>query len=160
MSGIEPSSQPAPLAAITIVTVRGLEHTCWRCHQPTTVVVAVHAEGSRQSDYWVWFEDAHALTFARELLLGVGQVQLAATIKARFSKTADDSYLTNGCQHCDAIQGNWPLGQALSDYVFSAPLDELPVLATEAVPATVWREILADQNMSRCGYPVTWADMC
>jgi hypothetical protein len=122
-------------------------------------VIAVHAQGARQSDDWVWFEDKHALAFARDLLLKAGQVQLAATIKDRFSKTAGDSYLSNGCQHCDAIQGDWPLGRVISDYAFVAPLEELPVLATYAVAETVWRGIVADQNMSRCGYRMTWEDI-
>jgi hypothetical protein len=122
-------------------------------------VIAVHAEGAAQSDDWVWFEDKHALAFARELLLEAGQVRLAATIKERFSKTAGDRYLSNGCQRCDAIQGDWPLSQVISDYAPGAPLEELPVLTTQAVAETVWHDILADQNMSRCGYPMTWADM-
>jgi hypothetical protein len=139
--------------------VRGLDHTCWKCGEATTCVIAVHAEGGRQSDDWVWFEDKHALAFARELLLKAGQVQLAATIKDRFSKTAGDSYLSNGCQHCDAIQGDWPLSHVISDYALGAPLEELPALATQAVAETVWRDVLADQNMIRCGYPMTWADL-
>ena len=107
----------------------------------------------------MWFEDKHALGLARQLLLRAGQSRLAATVKDRFSRTAGGSYLSNGCQHCDAIQGDWPLSRAISGYVFGAPLEELSVLAAQAVAETVWRDILADQNMSRCGYPMTWADM-
>jgi hypothetical protein len=60
-------------------------------------------------------------------------VQRAATVKDRFSKTAGGSYLSNGCEHCDAIQGDWPLGRAVSDYALDAPLEELPVLATATI---------------------------
>ena len=67
----------------------------------------------------------------------MGQLRLAAAIKDRFSKTAGDSYLSNGCQHCDAIQGDWPLGHVISDYALVAPLEELPVLATHTVAETV-----------------------
>jgi len=101
--------KPALLTETTTVIVRGFDHTCRKCRKPMTCVVAVHAEGARQSDDWVWFEDKHALSFARDLLLRAGQDQLAAAIKERFSKTADESYLSNGCPHCDAIQGDWPL---------------------------------------------------
>lgn len=72
--------------------VRGLENTCWKCGGTTTCVVAVHADGSRQSDDWLWFEDKHALRYARELLVQASQSKLAATIKERFSKTAGSSY--------------------------------------------------------------------
>jgi hypothetical protein len=122
-------------------------------------VVAVHAEGARQSDDWIWFENKHALTFARNLLLRAGQDRLAATIKERFSKTAGDSYLSNGCLHCDAIQGDWPLGEEVSDYGQGAPLEELPILATEKVATPVWEEIAANENMRRYGYPMSWEDV-
>lgn len=112
-----------------MVVVRGLDHACWKCGGATTCVAAVHIAGSGRSDDWAWFEDKHALRLARELLIQAGQLQRAATIKDRFSKTAGGSYLSNGCEHCDAIQGNWPLGRSTSDY---GPLGELPVLATEA----------------------------
>lgn len=87
------------------VVVRGLDYACWKCGEATACVVAVHLEGSRQSDEWLWFEDKHALRFACELSAQAGQLQLAATIKDRFSRTAGGSYLSNGSQHCDAIQG-------------------------------------------------------
>ena len=103
---INPGARPMRLARTTTVVMRGLDHTCWKCREATTCMVAVHVEGARQSDDWVWFEDRHALAFARDLLLEAGQVRLATTIKDRFSKTAGDSYLSNGCQHCDAIQGD------------------------------------------------------
>jgi hypothetical protein len=55
----------------------------------------------------------------------IGLAELAATIKERFSKVADCSDLSNGCQRCDAIQGDWPLAQAIRDHVLGVPLDEL-----------------------------------
>jgi hypothetical protein len=144
---------------MTSVVVRGFDYSCWKCRQDTICVVAVHAERSRQSDDWLWFEDKHALRFARDLLQQAGMTRLADSIKERFSKTAGGAYLSNGCQHCDAIQGDWPLGRAVSDYAQSGPLDELPVLATIEMPDAAWTDAAVQQNMSRCGYPLTWADM-
>jgi hypothetical protein len=136
-----------------------LENTCWKCGETTTCIVAVHPEGSRQSDDLAWFEDKHAFRFIRELLVQGSRSQLAATIKDRFSRTAGGSYLSNGCQHCDAIQGDWPLGHAISDYVVGAPLGELEVLATVIVTQAAWSDVLAGQGMHRYGYPMTWEDM-
>jgi hypothetical protein len=67
--------------------------------------------------------------------------------------------LSNGCQHCDAIQGDWPLGQPVSEYAQAGLLDDLPVLATIEVIDTAWADAAAQQNMSRYGYPMTSADM-
>jgi hypothetical protein len=144
---------------MTSVVVRGFDYSCWKCRQDTTCVVAVNAERSRQSDDWLWVEDKHALSLARDLLQQAGMTQLADSIMERFSKTAGGPYLSSGCQHCDAIQGDWPLGRAVSDYAQSGPLDELPVLATTEVPEAAWTDAAAQQKMSRCGYPISWADM-
>jgi hypothetical protein len=105
--------------------------------------VAVHAEGSRQSDDWLWFEDKHALSLARDLLQQAGMTALADSIKERFSRTAGGAYLSSGCQHCDAIQGDWALGRAVSDYAQSGPLDELPVLAAIEVADAAWTDAAA-----------------
>jgi hypothetical protein len=122
------------------VIVGGLDYACWKCGDTTTCIVAAHI-GIGQSADWVWFEDKHALQLARELLLREGQVQRAATVKERFSKTAGDSYLSNGCEHCDAVQGDWSLGRAISDYALDEPLEELPILATAAVAEAAWRDV-------------------
>jgi hypothetical protein len=152
-------TKPPSSAKTTTVVVRGLDHTCWKCGELITCVVAIHTQEARQSDDWLWLEDKHALSLARDLLGGAGQGRLPATIKERFSKTAGGNYLSNGCPRCDAIQGDWPLGQAIADYASGAPLEELPVLATGAVAAAVWQEAADNQNMTRGGYPMTWADL-
>jgi hypothetical protein len=59
----------------------------------------------------------------------------------------------------DAVNGDWPLGHAISDYVLSAPLGELDVLATVTVTQATWRDVLASQDMRRYGYPMPWEDM-
>jgi hypothetical protein len=59
------------------------------------------------------------LSLARDLLQQAGMTRLADSIKERFSRTAGGAYLSNGCQRCAAIQGDWPLGRAVSDYAQS-----------------------------------------
>jgi hypothetical protein len=151
-----PSTSPA---ATQVVVVRGLDNTCWKCQQPTMCVVAAHADGAQRSDDWVWFEDKHALTFARGLLPGAGQAHLAETIKPCFSRAASGTYLANGCEHCDSIQGDWPIGRMISEWGFAAPLTELPILATATVARAVWHDVLARQGMKRLGYPMKWEDL-
>lgn len=144
---------------MTFVTVRGFDYSCWKCKQDTICVVALHAEGARRSDDWLWFEDKHALNLARALLQQAGMPQLAESIKERFSKTAGGSYLSNGCQDCDAIQGDWPLGRAISEYGQVGPLDELPILATTEVADAAWADAVTHREMRRYGYPMTWDEM-
>ena len=141
------------------VAVRGLDYSCWRCGRAATCVVAVHAEGARASADWLWFEDKHALTFARDLLQKSGNSNIANTIKERFSRTAGSAYLSNGCEHCDAIQGDWPLGQSISDYAQGEPLCELPVLITASISDTEWAAIVSQRGMIRSGYAVEWPDL-
>lgn len=145
------------LPSVTVV-VRGFETFCWRCREPTTSVVAVHAQACEHSEEWVWFEDKPALELARRLLLAADQNRLAATIKQRFSRTAGGRYLSNGCLHCDAIQGDWPLGQAISDYATGVPLGELPVLAVASIPRASWEAIFGARSMRRYGYRIDWDD--
>ena len=80
-------------------------------------------------------------------------------VKERFSKTGGCSYLSNGCQRCDAVQGDWPLAQAIRDYVLGSPLDELPVVATWRISDATWRDLKANQALKRYGYPMAWQDV-
>jgi hypothetical protein len=143
--------------SVTVV-VRGFETFCWRCREPTTCIVAVHAQACQHSEEWVWFEDKPALELARRLLLDAGQDRLATAIKQRFSRTASARYLSNGCLHCDAIQGDWPLGQAISDYASGATLGDLPVLAVASVPQASWEAIFGTRSMRRYGYRIDGDD--
>jgi hypothetical protein len=154
-----PSPSPAASPTTLQVVVRGLDTTCWKCRQPTTCVVAVHDAAAQRSDDWVWVEDKHALAFARELLLRAGQARFAETVKPRASRTAGGAYLSNGCEHCDAIQGDWPIGRAIFDYGIAAPLSELLILATVPVERAVWDEVVARQGMRRFGHPMRWEDL-
>jgi hypothetical protein len=157
---VDERTRPPPTtpAAATQVVVRGLDHLL-------EVPPADHVRGRRArcwsaaSDDWVWFEDKHALALARDLLLGAGKARLAATIKSRFSRTAGGAYLSNGCEHCDAIQGDWPIGRVISEWGFAEPLSELPILASVAVASAVWDEVVAGQGMKRIGCPMRWDDL-
>ena len=88
-----------------------------------------------------------------------GQARAAGTIKPRVSRTAGGAYLSNGCEHCDAIQGDWPIGRVINEYGSAAPLSELLILATVPVERAVWEEVVARQGMRRFGYPMRLEDL-
>ena len=52
-------------------------------------------------------DDEQALATATDLLRATGNVGVARPIKTRTSRTTGVTELTNGCQHCDALQGNF-----------------------------------------------------
>ena len=124
-----------------MVVMHSLDHACWKCGGATMCVVAVHLAGSGEA--------TTALDPGRPVAAG-GHDQ------GQVSKTTGGTYLSNGCEHCDAIQGDWSLGRSISDH---GRLGELPVLATEAVTETAWRAVTANQGMHRNGYPMTWDDI-
>ncbi|HQL49530.1 MAG TPA: DUF5710 domain-containing protein [Holophaga sp.] len=52
-----------------------------------------------------------ARAFSRTLPLKV------ATFKERYSKTVQDRYLSQGCPHCDALWGDFPLSETAFEYL-------------------------------------------
>lgn len=102
--GIE---QVVPLEVFTA------DQVCWRCKRPTSIVtrlvfrVDLLVPGARSVSLKMGNFDnpvgrtvlAQALGSADLRALGIGQV------KERFSRTRGHAYLSNGCVHCDALQG-------------------------------------------------------
>jgi hypothetical protein len=108
----------APLIGQTVpVRVVGAESTCWKCKQTTKTVqwLAVLADaicpgfgtlnislevldaGPGRGMEWV----RRHLPAERLRSFGIGE------LKPRFSKTMGEAYLSNGCVHCDALQGRF-----------------------------------------------------
>jgi hypothetical protein len=91
--------------------------TCWRCKRKTRVVTELAFAASRvfphHPDIPVSLHDfvsdipegERILTelFPAALLRSHG----IGVLKSRYSKTARAAYFSNGCMHCDALQGHW-----------------------------------------------------
>ncbi|WP_180100021.1 competence protein CoiA [Acinetobacter sp. YH12153] len=107
------------------------ESRCWKCHQPTSIVpgidIAIAKKGKFininkvsleeiNSDAVVDFINSHAQKF------NFGQIAY------RYSKTEGEEYLSNGCVHCDQLQGKYFLKHELANkkkhYSEYAELDE------------------------------------
>jgi hypothetical protein len=97
------------------IRVNAAEGTCWKCGKPTMrllrVEFAVDEVFPSHGNYSMNREDIETATpqsetwlakyLPKELLASVG----IGAIKKRYSRTVGSSYLSNGCVHCDALQG-------------------------------------------------------
>jgi len=106
-----------PVGATLPVEVVGAYTSCWKCRKETGIVTELLFRASQVfescPDISISLETlGHPIPdgeqIVKELLpsdrlrqLGVGEV------KPRYSKTQERSYLSNGCVHCDALQGQF-----------------------------------------------------
>ena len=68
-------------------------------------------------------------------------------IKERASRTAGETYLSNGCFHCDALLGNFFLfHEELPEILVTEGIAGLKVLATVSVPVTDWEVAWSADN--------------
>lgn len=136
-----------PLDAEPHLTVRlfGLTVTCWRCGSPTCCVVGLMDADTLENDDLIGADDPFVLRVADRLLddRRRGEHRIGA-IRPRFSKTANATYLSNGCVSCDALQGEFflfheELPQALAEEGV-AGLDSLGLYAIPSVVFAVMTE--------------------
>lgn len=119
------------------LVVRGMQYPCWRCRDEDLAVVAVHPEGMIGVNDVVPTEGGLALAYSAELLAEAGHPQ-AATIKLRRSRSANETYLSNGCIHCDAIFGQFFVAEEVMAVLAAGTVSSLPALITVQRPAIEW----------------------
>ena len=100
--------QPIP------VTISATKIRCWRCKRETSTVQGLTLEVSKRfaghPDLHTSLEELYSGEEAAPWLANLFPAELLkqygiGVIKPRFSRTAGCSYLSNGCIHCDALQG-------------------------------------------------------
>ena len=141
VTAMESMTRPVQTSDVTKITVRGLDITCWQCHQPTTAVVGLHPASAVGGDL-VTCDDEQSLAAAAELLRSTGNVGLVRPIKVRTSRITGTTTLTNGCQHCDALQGDFFIyHQQLKEVLSAGGADRLEHLADGDLPAQRWERL-------------------
>jgi hypothetical protein len=65
----------------------------------------------------------------------------AASIKSRKSRTANETYLSNGCIRCDALFGQFFISEDLADVVVKGAVNSLPILVNVTRPAIEWHAL-------------------
>lgn len=82
-----------------------------------------------------------------QLLMQNGQADLVASVKSRYSRTMRERQLANGCQRCDALQGNFPVQEEVFVRVAATGgPDGLDTLVVAECPALAWQAVVHDNN--------------
>lgn len=99
---------PQPNETMTI-NVRYTSCDCWRCKRSTNIITALIIYNKNNN-----FIDSLSFTnqsVARWIAKNIPKQSLwdngIGTIRERYSKTVGGKYISNGCVHCDALQGNF-----------------------------------------------------
>lgn len=113
----KPTSTPRETDIVS-ATVLVIPERCYRCGAVTRSVVGflVPPDLAEDPNGFVEFEDlahvfASRVTAAELARSGIGP------IKVRRSRLRPEGYLSNGCIGCDAIQGAFPLHEALMEFL-------------------------------------------
>lgn len=94
-----------------LMTLITYPRECWRCKESTTVVAGIRY---KEDVYGMYHEHIPRFDFTvRDIPqadINIINNQLASqmrfgTLKPRYSKTVNSSYMSNGCFHCDALLG-------------------------------------------------------
>ncbi|KKN85109.1 hypothetical protein LCGC14_0282780 [marine sediment metagenome] len=99
---------PKPNETLTM-RANHVEVDCWRCHKTTCMVTDIEAvSASNVVISRLPFTDKRAATWIAAHFDKVSLSQNGiGTICSRYSKTFGGNYISNGCVHCDALQGDF-----------------------------------------------------
>lgn len=99
---------------------------CWNCDKPQhlyTVKTSIKSEcGNDMTGPW----DEENIDIHPEIISAVSEIQKSKSdsdfkigeVKMRYSKTMEDSYLSHGCYHCDALFGDWFVSKDKKDALY------------------------------------------
>jgi hypothetical protein len=124
---------------------------CWKCHRPTSIITRLDfrvdrlVPGAQRISLSV--EDFDSLAGTSSLTEALRQADLKSlgigAVRSRFSHTRGSAYLSNGCVHCDALQG--------AHFEHEVAYDAEPTLTVEC---TMAEGIFTDEVQ---GTPFRWA---
>lgn len=89
------------------ISIRVAPTDCWSCGCLIEIVSAVRI---RTGDDWIDCSVADLAehpALVRQIMDHLPADAEIGALKPRFSRTRNESYLSNGCRHCDAIFGNF-----------------------------------------------------
>lgn len=140
----------AGCAATVAVRVLALDRPCWKCGETTTCVVASHPHRPAPTDSFPRMVDETSRVWVKGLLKEAGLIRIAESIKPRWSSTVGGRYLSSGCLHCDALQGDFPVEEEASDLFGEQGLEAFSTLLVAEVPTPVWHRLVHGERGEGC----------
>ena len=98
-----------PLGAVLPHSIYIASIKCWRCKDTTNIIYAIGIGSNYGDDRFelsVDDFDEHE-DLLEDILRKLPQEIPYGEVKRRYSRTANDTYLSNGCRHCDALFGSF-----------------------------------------------------
>ena len=143
-----PASPPPGAAPVLHLRVLGLNRSCWKCGRATTCIAGLYpARPARGYCGLFTTENPRTMELAVHLLERNGRADLTAPVKSRYSRTMRERQLTNGCRHCDALQGNFPVQEEVFGQVVAAGgPDRLDTLLVAECPTLEWQAVVHDNG--------------
>lgn len=126
------------------VRVRVAPTDCWSCGAETNIVSSIKLEDGDDSaecsvsDFTAFPQLISTIENCLPSDAGVG------ALKPRFSRTLETSYVSNGCCHCDALQGQ--------HYEIHTRYDEAEVSEIRVPSSGGWRDLLQELTASEDGH--------
>lgn len=146
-----PSTPPSGCATSIRLKILGLTLKCWQCGQNTTCVTGLYPD--RPSRTYVGIHsvgDERTMALARQLLQQSSLSSLSGVIQSRYSKTMRKRSLANCCQHCDALQGNFFVGEEAFSCVVNHGLEGLDTMLVANCPVLDWQRIVYESCSTIC----------
>ncbi|GHE12016.1 hypothetical protein [Klenkia taihuensis] len=119
------------------VDVRAYPYDCHRCGAPQIVPAVLNR--TEQFDPFSVFDAAegHLASVVAELL-AIGFHPAASSIRVRRSAGSQSSYLSHGCQTCDALFGAFYLHDQFSDHAVQQDFHQLPLVMRTSMTELDW----------------------
>ena len=145
---IELPTVPPPGSATTVaLRVLTLSRACWACGKDTVCLIGLYPQRPARGYVGLFTTDNDkTMALVRRLLQQHGHAALAANVKSRYSRTMRERQLSNGCGHCDALQGNFLVHDGALSRVAAGGVDELDTLLVAACPVLEWQAIVHDNS--------------
>ncbi|MGW0316077.1 hypothetical protein [Streptomyces flavidovirens] len=145
---IELPTVPPPGSDTSVaLRVLTLSRACWACGKDTVCLIGLYPQRPGRGYVGLFTTDnAKTMALVRRLLQQHGHGPLAATVKSRYSRTMRERQLSNGCGHCDALQGNFPVHDEAMSRVAAGGVDGLDTLLVAACPVLEWQVIVHDNS--------------
>ncbi|MEV4927777.1 hypothetical protein [Streptomyces roseoverticillatus] len=137
-----PDAVPPGCTATINVRVLAMDRSCWKCGETTTCVVGLYPTQPARTDQWPRMVDEESLAWVKGILAGAGFGGVAESIKPRWSSTVGARYLSNGCQLCDALQGDFPLQEEASELFQEGGVEAFHTLVVAEVSSLVWQQVV------------------